>query len=331
VRAAFEKDITHPIQVDTSQADEPLQLLTADQMRQLPRQRFLLEPFLVEHGTNTLVGAPGTWKSFMALSWAAQVDGPVVYICREGVGDLVPRLDAFCDGNELATADQVYFLTDEVQLPADVDRVAAAIGGLQPALIVVDTVTDASAGVDENGPDMKLFHNAMRTLSQTFDCATLSLTHTGWDGRRERGHSSQRGMADNTMLLERNGTDDAPGPVARLMCRKMRHTVEFTPRYYRLHTPEPAKLLDRPMPYLVEADADDWRGMSAEQRNERADQLVEAFGSEPFSVQQAAELWNIGRSTAGHHLRSLAGIGRAEKCHWMEGKRGMWRVLQVTA
>src|SRR5205823_3430681 len=119
------------------------------------------------------------------------------------------------------TADHVEFITADVQLPADVDRLIASIRPLQPALIVVDTLTDTSAGLDENSSDMRQVYNALRTIQVEFGCAVLTLVHTGWDGKRERGHSSIRGMADVTMLLERNGTDDEPGRVAQLRCLKM--------------------------------------------------------------------------------------------------------------
>ncbi|MGH3426230.1 MAG: hypothetical protein ACRDQZ_01420, partial [Mycobacteriales bacterium] len=89
------------------------------EMRQRRPAEYVLSP-LVVRGVNFLVGAPGTLKTFHALRAAAHIEGTTVYVSREGLGSLAPRLDAYVASAGLREPD-VRFLTADVQLPADAD------------------------------------------------------------------------------------------------------------------------------------------------------------------------------------------------------------------
>lgn len=273
---------------------------TVDDLRALPPVEHLVDPYIVR-GVNFTVAQPGGFKTFTALAWSFDVPGPVLYVTREGLAGIPLRMDAHAavTGQPLPV---MRFLTDaDLALPGEADRVIATGEAMRsdtgaPVLIVIDTLNDAT-GVDENGPEMKAAYQAVRRIQGHFQNAVLANVHTGWDATRERGHSSIRGVSDNTMLLEKNESSGT----ARLTCLKVRDGAPFPPEYWRLEIPEGGGT-----PWLVPGTEAEWKDTGKDKLRDRADRLRLEFGEGEFDAEGAADVLNVTPATARKHLGTMA-------------------------
>ena len=96
----------------------------------------------------------------------------------------------------------------------DAERMMASIEavGVNPGLVVVDTLSASLAGADENGQGMGAFLSNCQRIALQFDCLVLAVHHTGWGenaGRRERGHSSLPANVDVRIFCEKISDDRA--------------------------------------------------------------------------------------------------------------------------
>jgi RecA-family ATPase len=78
--------------------------------------------------------------------------------------------------------------------------------GVNPGLIVVDTIAKVIGAAEENGAGMAAFLWNAEALRRHFDCLVLPVHHVGHDNeaqKRPRGHSSLTGALDVQLLCER--------------------------------------------------------------------------------------------------------------------------------
>ena len=191
--------------------------------RQLPK--FLLEDYLPQQGFGLLYGAPGCGKSFIALDMALHIayglddwhgksvtatSRKVLYIAGEGASGFKPRILAW----QTANADRIKGKTPEIGFlfqpvnfmrPEDIRRLvqAAKAMGDEWAFVVVDTVSRAIPGADENlQKDMTIFVHACDALRHAMSGFVLGVHHTSKAGAM-RGSSVFSGQADAVFKLSR--------------------------------------------------------------------------------------------------------------------------------
>ena len=188
----------------------------------------------VTTGVNILVGHSGHGKTHLATRWMVCAasgilgaeQGRVVYIGREGLAGLGRRIAACSRGLNLPELAPIEIYPDQFNLVEDTAAIVDQLAeGDAPILVVIDTLANASIGIDENSADMRGPLNAAHTIQQSTGGAVLALHHTGWNGGRERGHSILRGMSDNTMLMQANDGDTC----YRLSSLKPRDDGKFEP------------------------------------------------------------------------------------------------------
>jgi AAA domain len=124
--------------------------------------RPVIDGMLYRDSLAWLHGKPGTYKSFIALDWAACVDaglpwqdhettcGAVLYLIAEGAAGLLKRVRAWEDRAGFTTG--VRFLPVVVQLlnPVDLGAFTGLVGELQPVLVIIDTQARVTLGAEEN-------------------------------------------------------------------------------------------------------------------------------------------------------------------------------------
>lgn len=167
-------------------------------------------------GLAVLYGAPGTYKSFVALDlaisvalgspWAGKKVLPrtVVYIAAEGASGLRKRIEAWRLTHGPVAADTpFYFIDASPNLGAGSNDANALIAAIEAAthkevgLVVIDTLSRTLRDSEENGTGMVSFIANAGTISQRLECLCLAVHHTGKDGERGlRGHSSLNGAGD---------------------------------------------------------------------------------------------------------------------------------------
>jgi hypothetical protein len=195
--------------------DSVFELLDLDQLENLPAPTWLIHELIAEHGLSIVYGDPGTYKSFIVLDMALRIafgmdwHGTntrrcgVLYIAGEGSRGLGKRVKGWRREHALEGADAPFLLLplavqmldpkDRAKLCRTIDA-AKLRAGFDIALVVIDTVSRAIAGQDENGQEaMSLFVGG---------CAEIQL-HTGGAviGVHHAGKDKERGMRGSTVLL----------------------------------------------------------------------------------------------------------------------------------
>lgn len=173
-----------------------------------------------------IFGEAGCGKTFLVLDMALHIAmgqewfgrrvtrGRVVYVAAEAGRSIQNRVAAWAQkkcGDQDADPDfaAVVSPVDLCHLGKgdDIARLIAAIGSAQ--VVVVDTVSRALAGGNENAPDdMGAFVNAMDQLREKLACTVIAVHHVGKDASRGgRGHSLLHCAVDTEIMVERRDGD----------------------------------------------------------------------------------------------------------------------------
>ncbi len=221
--------------IDTAMlnGDLGLRLYTPGELLEMPEQKWLVEPFAPERGIVVVFGPSGTYKTFIGIDIAGQVDGRVVYLSAEGS----PRRF----GERVHAWEQAAGRDAGIRVhPFAVNLLEEGAGDLAVALrcsdepvrmVVIDTTARNTPGADENSAqDTGRLIGVLDQLRTEFGCAILCIHHTGLEKTdRERGSSALRGAADVSIRTKRTEPLEV-----RLECAKMRDGEEFEPRIARL-------------------------------------------------------------------------------------------------
>jgi hypothetical protein len=213
-------------------------LLTRSALRNLPKPEPLIDNVLDQGTVALLYGRWGTYKSFIALDWAASVatgrawqgrpteQRRVLYIAAEGAFGLSSRVDAWEQGWRTTVHDgSLDILPRPVNLTnaAEVRNLAALIDWNGYGFIVFDTLARCMVGADENSAkDCGIVVDALIGLREhTPDSrgVTLGVHHSGKDGKTFRGSSVFEAGADTVysttldgiaVILDREKRKDGP-------------------------------------------------------------------------------------------------------------------------
>ena len=243
----------------TETAQQPrkrFDLLTDEQMQTRPDPRWLIARHIPEEGIGLLYGDPGTGKSFTAQDMALTIAtgkalwhtdqvasnaGAVLYIAGEGAGDFKLRIKAWKKVNwfedEMIPADRFRVLIEPMNFmrKEDIEQLLAAVdaAGIGPlSLIVVDTVSRAAAGADENSQqDMSIFVQALDALRVKTKAFVLGVHHSSKAGAM-RGSTVLAGAADVVLHFDRKKGQK----YGRLTCMKMKAGPDDVRDAYRLDT-----------------------------------------------------------------------------------------------
>ncbi|MGE0724342.1 MAG: AAA family ATPase [Alphaproteobacteria bacterium] len=140
------------------------------------------------------------------------VAGPVVYVVAEGIQGFRRRIEAFRQNRmtEEAAADAVPFYAVEVNLDlvaehhALIAAIRQDIGGVDPAVVVIDTLNRTLRGSESSDEDMAAYIAAADAVRTTFNCAVIVVHHCGIDATRPRGHTSLGGAVDAQLAVKRD-------------------------------------------------------------------------------------------------------------------------------
>ena len=188
---------------------------------------YMVKGWLGQKQMSVVYGPSNVGKSFFCLDLAYCIaadipwqgcnvkGGTVLYLAAEGGNAYRNRVYALqqeygADNVPLAVrASPVNLLNPEADMPelgALCKEIEQTHGKL--ALIVIDTLSRAMAGGNENGPeDMTAFISNVDALRDYTGAHTMVVHHTGKDAAQgARGHSSLRAATDTEIELEVDGT-----------------------------------------------------------------------------------------------------------------------------
>jgi hypothetical protein len=174
-----------------------------------PDPTWLVKELISERSTVMMFGPSGSYKSFIALLISLGIaagtktfggetkKGLVFYGALEGKAHLKKARRAW---KILHGVDSVenFFVGNApmIGVPGEMqefgDEIAKRCAGRKPTLIVIDTLSKAMAGLNENdAADAGKFIQFCDSLVEHFGCTVLAIHHTGKDGERgARGSSA---------------------------------------------------------------------------------------------------------------------------------------------
>lgn len=207
----------------------PLDVLSWDELMNLPTPDFLISGYVVEGSFTLMYGPPANGKTFMALDMALSIatgkdwhgrevqQGAVIYIAAEGVGGLPKRGRAWATyyqkfkGLPFWTVPLPINFSSEKQvdqLKIGIAKILKQHGGVCRA-IFVDTVAKSLLGYDENSSaDTGSFISTCSQLQKQFQAAVIGIHHSGKDASRGmRGSSAFLGGVDTSLRVTKNDED----------------------------------------------------------------------------------------------------------------------------
>ena len=214
---------SHDILANAYPRQRKIVLKTLQELRQTPPPTYQVAPYIIDKSFAVLFGAPASYKSFLALDWALSVahgvdwnerpvlQGSVVYLALEGQTGLATRSEAWHRERGLKDTDAPFYavttplsLADEAgDLMPLMDGIEDGLGGVNPTMIVVDTLARSFVGADENSStDMGVFVHNIDLLIERFDCTVLVVHHSGKQTERGmRGSSSLKAAVSSEFEL----------------------------------------------------------------------------------------------------------------------------------
>jgi hypothetical protein len=217
-----EESLAKQLPVSKEQSNQ--KLLSASELKALPKPDYLIKGILPATGISACYGASGSGKTFLVTDLGINLSlgfdwygrkakkCPVTFVVLEGSGGLSKRLQAWEKhfGETIPEAYKVFVDTFSLMNSNDITRLVEEINlqGQGSGLLVIDTLNQASPGADENSSkDMGLIiQNAQRLARETRSHVML-VHHTGKDASKGlRGHSSLIAALDVAIEVKRDGS-----------------------------------------------------------------------------------------------------------------------------
>ena len=195
------------------------------ELQDLPPSLEVVENLLPASGTACIFGRSGAGKTFLVIDlmlaiargdheWFGRriMQRPVVYLALEGEGGIRDRLNAHIMGSGRGIPDDFtviyrqFDISNAEHLQAMVEAIKRL--NLNNPVIVVDTLTRATPGLDLNGPkDMGVVISSSDDLQRRLGGLVISVYHSSMKGGAENsdaselGHSSYRGSLDASIFV----------------------------------------------------------------------------------------------------------------------------------
>jgi hypothetical protein len=187
--------------------------------------KWLIKGVLQENSIAMIHGQSGSGKSLLALDWMLHLATgkndwfghevypcDVVYLNGEGHHGMYSRVAAWAADNGVSNIDRFCIshgsedLDNPLQLRKVIDEIHGT--GLNPGVIVIDTL-NRFFSKDENYPqDIRIFLNACQNLHREFGSSIIIVHHTGIKAKsqgRARGSSMWRSSMDQEFSIAPQG------------------------------------------------------------------------------------------------------------------------------
>jgi hypothetical protein len=207
-------------------------LLSDADLDELPQVRSLIKGVVSRGSLVMLNGMNQSYKSFVALDWALSVATgrpwlgrpvkaaePVVYVAAEGAYGIRQRRAAWKRHHGVDQLDNFHLVPRAVQFKDGAAQAAllAHIERLRPAMVVIDTVHQSAAGLNENDAGEMSVVMARARAMTAWGATVVLVHHTGHAGERARGSSSLGDDADEVWVIKRDDVETPGLDVVRTM------------------------------------------------------------------------------------------------------------------
>lgn len=212
-----------PPEPDTPEKRARFDVITAGDFARRPPVEWLIKGILPKNSLSLFYGGSGDGKTFVVLdmmlalcqgaSWNDRKARParVVYICAEGSGGFVSRLQAYQISHNIKLDDVPFGVIPETpnfRDMKDVKLIAEKINAFgQADVIIIDTLAQVTPGADENtGKDMGLALRHCDELRRLTKAAVGLVHHAGKDPNKgARGWSGLKAPLDAEFEVSKEG------------------------------------------------------------------------------------------------------------------------------
>ena len=196
-------------------------LVAFGDLRPGPEPLYLVDELIPVAGLVDVWGKAKCYKSFWCLDLMLHVvmgweyrdrytrQGAVVYCAFEGAHGYKKRIEALRRHYNI-TADAavpLYVMPGQANLIAEhrvlIADIAAQLGEVIPAAVVLDTLNKSLFGSENKDIDMGNYVRAAEAIRDRFNCVVIIIHHCGYDDTRPRGHSSLPGAVDAQLSVVR--------------------------------------------------------------------------------------------------------------------------------
>lgn len=213
-----------------------------DDLDAIPAPAMLLGSLIPEDAVGILSGRSGSYKSFLATSWAAAIGTgrawldrdefavskarTVLYVAAEGPRGAAGRLRAWETATGTSRAGKVLLYPRPIVLndPDQAQELAEYVGDNGIGFVVVDTLRMSTPGAEENSStDWSAVFGAMTRLRDDHGCGGLLVDHSGHqDDWRPRGTSAKVTDPDYLLSVAYDGAGAGPEAQRELTVRKLK-------------------------------------------------------------------------------------------------------------
>jgi hypothetical protein len=173
----------------------PLVALTLAELFERPAPQYLIDQLIPERSLLEVVGAPGTFKTFVMASAGLSIasgqpeffgypitkHGPVLAIVAEGAGSYPHRVRVWCDEHgvdPLTIPFRVIPIPVNLRDPSFQQELLTIVEEMRPVLLIVDTRSRCTPGAEENSAkDMGEVIGFFSELQTPSGCAIASVHH----------------------------------------------------------------------------------------------------------------------------------------------------------
>lgn len=238
--------------------------LSEQEQDELVEPPWLIPGWLAHGSTAILYGEPGSYKSFVALDAALSIAAgvsawgindpevesfPVVYVAGEGaIGIAKKRRPAWRKEHCINRALPFWIVpeTPLVREPSSfvefMTEIEKRCEGQLPRLIVLDTLSRAMSGLNENdAQDASKAIELADGLSRRYNCTVLIVHHIPKSGEGPRGSGVFQGGPETLLYV----SSDKASKTALLCCTKQKDAEEPKPIAFKLKSVDGSAVISR--------------------------------------------------------------------------------------
>lgn len=284
---------------------------------QVPEPSWLVDGLLVDGGHHMIYGVTGTMKSVLTIDLLSRIEngmefhgrttrkGRVVYVVGEALIDQKTRLDDWQRYHGTAHAPLIipYAVNiSDADRMADLAEVVNATGDVR--LIVFDTLSTCSEGVELNNPDevCERINPRLARLRADTGAATLLVHHAGKDGSKRA-----RGAAALSDVVTAKFRTNLGNGMFTLSCEKLTRGEKPPPLRFRI-----AQQGTSPILLPSEATTKSRERKAPDTSRTRILQAMDEIGS-PASLQDIVSASGVNEGTCKNVLGALVRQGVLSK------------------
>lgn len=342
-----EQEDLHPDFRIGKQGKKVFKTLSEDEIEDFPDIEYMVSGLLQTSTVSLVFSESNSGKTFVALDIAEHIargmswqgrrvkPGPVLYIYAESKIGLKPRILAWKKHHALASTPNLQFITRPVQLVNDRDMLLDTLAEqeIAPALVVIDTFSNCSIGVNQNDQaEVTKVLMVAHEIVREYGSHVMVVHHTNKSGSAN-GSQAFKNHCDSMIELKRA---DKYSPIV-MHCEKQRDAEQFDDISLQLQIVDlwinPETLEPVTSCVVVASSSPTSTETALSQTQQKMLDILELQGRTSFNAwKKACEDARVCKPTSFYmHVQTMVEQGKVKKEAEGPGKKTWYEVLIETS